>query len=247
VSVLRTSKSLITLLFYRQVRFSEPYYNQKRFREPNLPVENENLSCFLRFGEPTPLRPKIVPLTNGINHVFQMDKLNIFSLNQQTYIPSARFCELMAEAALVCFDNQNHKEVISIKIEGAIADDLCFQLEKVTERIKDNWRDLEEATEYGATCIAIWIILKFTKYQVVQRSPKKTGFDYWLDFQDSEYPFQNRAKLEISGILKGTKSQLKRRLKEKIKQTKRYETNSLPTYVIVIKFDEPIAKTFYYE
>jgi hypothetical protein len=49
----------------RQVRFSEPYYNQKRFREPNLPVENGNLSCFLRFGEPTPLRPKIVPLTNG--------------------------------------------------------------------------------------------------------------------------------------------------------------------------------------
>ena len=65
MSVLRTSKSLITLLFYKRVRFSEPYYNQKRFREPNLPVENGNLSCFLRFGEPTPLRPKIVPLTNG--------------------------------------------------------------------------------------------------------------------------------------------------------------------------------------
>gem|GEM_PF-2654415 len=35
----------------RQVQFSEPYYNQKRF------------------GEPTPLRPKIVPLTNGFLHI----------------------------------------------------------------------------------------------------------------------------------------------------------------------------------
>lgn len=176
-----------------------------------------------------------------------MNELNLFDLKDFTHVPSIRSCENMAEAALVCFTNQKHSKKVEVKIKGAIEKSLLFRLDSVTNRVEDNWKDLEEATEYGATCIAMWIILKFTKYQIVQRSPKKTGFDYYLDFQNSEFPFQNKGRLEVSGILKGTKGQLKQRLNEKIKQTKRYETNNLPTYVIVVKFDEPIVKTDYYE
>lgn len=176
-----------------------------------------------------------------------MKSIDIFDLKKYTYIPSPRVCDAFVEAAIVCLDNQNQKSGVELKIVKDINGTLQLQFDEPTQQIKDNWKDLEEATEYGATCIAIWIILKYTDYQIVQRSPKKTGFDYWLDFQKSDYPFQNRARLEISGILKGTNGQLNQRLREKINQTKRYETNSLPTYVVVIKFDEPIAKTHHYE
>lgn len=173
-------------------------------------------------------------------------KLDIFDLKNLTYIPSNRACDAFIEAALVCFDNQ-HKANLSIKIDGDIKNEINFKSESITQRIKDNWKDLVEATEYGATGIAIWTIIKFTDYKVVQRSPRKTGFDYYLDNKDSAYPFQNRAKLEVSGILKGSKAQLEQRLREKIKQIKRFETKTLPYYVVVVKFDEPIVKILYYE
>jgi hypothetical protein len=41
--------------------------NNVTFLQTSGFVENGNLSCFLRFGEPTPSRPKIVPLANGQN------------------------------------------------------------------------------------------------------------------------------------------------------------------------------------
>lgn len=42
------------------------------------------------------------------------------------------------------------------------------------------------------------------------------SFDYWLGQKEDDIPFEDKARLEVSGILKGTTAQINRRLKEKM-------------------------------
>ncbi len=106
----------------------------------------------------------------------------------------------------------------------------------------DNWNDLQEATEYGATALVLLIVHKFTKYKVIKRSRKRTGIDFWLGLKEDKFLFQNRARLEISGILKGSKSQIKQRLKAKMEQTKQSDHLDLKAFIIVVEFSTPTAK-----
>ena len=47
-------------------------------------------------------------------------KLNLFELKQQSYVPSARMSDFLAEAASICLENQNHKQGVEIKVTGAL-------------------------------------------------------------------------------------------------------------------------------
>jgi hypothetical protein len=84
-----------------------------------------------------------------------------------------------------------------------------------------------------------------TGYTVVQRAVKGTGIDYWLGEEDV-LPFQNMARLEISGILHGEASDVQQRVKEKINQTRRSDMtisgNPLPAFIVVVEFSQPLAQ-----
>ena len=57
-----------------------------------------------------------------------------------------------------------------------------------------------------------------------------------------DFPFQETARLEVSGILKGTKSQINQRLKEKLEQTEKSDNLKLPAFVIIAEFSAPLVK-----
>jgi hypothetical protein len=113
---------------------------------------------------------------------------------------------------------------------------------EIDEQARRSWNDTQEMTEYGACGVAVLLVLKFTEYTVIERSKKGTGFDYWLGFKNSELPFQNSARLEISGILKGDKVAFNSRVNQKLKQTFPTDNTKLPAYVVVVEFSEPKAK-----
>jgi hypothetical protein len=92
----------------------------------------------------------------------------------------------------------------------------------------------------GAVGIAVLLAKKEIGYAVIERSRKGTGFDYWMG-DDSEIPFQNKARLEISGIRNGNDNEIKARVKQKLKQTDRSD-GYLPAYVIVVEFSCPLAE-----
>jgi hypothetical protein len=102
------------------------------------------------------------------------------------------------------------------------------------------WNDEQELTEYGACGIAIMLVLELTGYTVVQRAKKGTGVDYWLGHKESNRPFENSARLEVSGILKGDDKDIKGRVKKKIKQTEPSD-GALPAIVVVVEFGKPIS------
>jgi hypothetical protein len=117
----------------------------------------------------------------------------------------------------------------------------------ITDQALRTWNDLQEATEYGATAIAVLLAKKEIGYAVIERSMKGTGIDYWMGDESDGPPFQSKARLEISGILKvqGNDSAVRRavtaRVRQKLRQTGP-SSNPLPAYVIVVEFGMPLAE-----
>lgn len=108
------------------------------------------------------------------------------------------------------------------------------------EQINNSWMNQDEATEHGAECIAVLLALNLTDYTVIQRSKKYNGFDYWLGKKNTPL-FQDKARLEISGIYKNV-SELDRRYKIKLTQTDQSDHLKIPAYIGIVEFSQPIAK-----
>ncbi len=148
----------------------------------------------------------------------------------------------MEEAAAICFDNQGHSSVVCLTVTGDFRETYTVSFKKVTEQMKLSWGDLQVATEYGAYGIAILIIDDKTDLTVIERSRKGTGFDFWLGTKSTPGAyFQNKARLEVSGILHDSDSEIDKRVKIKLNQVSRSD-GLLPAYITVIEFSGPKAK-----
>lgn len=126
-------------------------------------------------------------------------------------------------------------------ISGNGSDPETFQIlweGEVTEQIRRSWGDQDEATEYGACALAILLILELTPFTVIRRSYKGTGVDYYLGYKDSQEPFEDAARLEVSGLFKATDGEVRIRCEQKMKQT-RPSDGTLPAIVIVSEFSKP--------
>lgn len=77
----------------------------------------------------------------------------------------------LCEASKTCFDNQSHKSGVKISLESISNTEYEVVWKgKITNQIKRTWSDTQEMTEYGASGIAVLLILKFTKYTIIERS-----------------------------------------------------------------------------
>jgi hypothetical protein len=78
--------------------------------------------------------------------------------------------------------------------------------------------------------------------EVLQRSKKGTGFDFWLGPATSkEAMFQGKIRLEVSGMRFGDDSEINSRVRQKLKQTDRSD-GTFPAVVVVVEFGRPVAK-----
>jgi len=112
--------------------------------------------------------------------------------------------KFLSEASRCCLEVHDHPNGVQLRVNGI--SDTALELrwkDEVTDQIRASWNDHQEMTEYGACGIAILLILKLTGFTVIRRARKGEGVDYWLGHKDSELPFQDAARLEVSGILSG--------------------------------------------
>ncbi len=149
--------------------------------------------------------------------------------------------QALAEAASVCLEHQHHKSGKTLKVTGVKPVEYRLDWPAVTRQMKMTHNDLQEATADGACAIAISLARELTGLNVVERSRKGTGFDYWLG-KDAGTLFQSKSRLEVSGILKGDKTTIERRLRQKLNQTKRSDDLNLPALVCVVEFGTPQAQ-----
>jgi hypothetical protein len=154
---------------------------------------------------------------------------------------SPAFGQYLAEAGAVCLESQGHANGQELSVQGMRSEDYALRWPEVTDQIERCLNDPEVATEHGAVGIAVLLMKRLIGYAVIQRSRKGTGFDYWLG-DESDMPFDNKARLEVSGIRNGDQKAVKARVREKLKQTEVSDETRLPAYVVVVEFGRPVAE-----
>lgn len=151
------------------------------------------------------------------------------------------FGKTLAEAACICLDERRHSSPTSMNISGSYNFIADVDWNKPTDQAKRCWNDDEVTTEQGAYGIAV-LLVESCGLEVIERSKKKTGFDYWLgDPSSSNSLFQGLSRLEVSGIRNGDKSSVETRVKRKLKQTE-VSDGMLPAVIVVVEFGTPIAR-----
>lgn len=146
----------------------------------------------------------------------------------------------LAEAGGVCLESQGHAQDVQLSVRGYSYKSYSLTWPTITEQTRRCWNDHEVATEHGAVGIAVLLAKKEIGYTVLERSWKGTGFDYWIG-EGVDAPFQHEARLEISGIRKGSDHDVQARMRQKLRQTNRSD-GLLPAYVIVVEFGQPLAE-----
>jgi hypothetical protein len=147
----------------------------------------------------------------------------------------------LAEAAAVCFQECGHEEEFELHITGSSEHFCRVHRSNVGIQTIRTHADLTEATEQGACGVAILITRDILGAKVLERSAKGTGFDYWIG-EDDSLPFRLRARLEVSGILRGTMAEVERRADQKCRQTERSDATRLDALVFIVEFSQPIAR-----
>ena len=184
---------------------------------------------------PTPPAPGLAPGSGGTQ------PLHLNELHEGMHGFTADFGAVLAQAAAVCLEDQLHTSGVSMRVTGAQTLSVPVEWDPTTEQQRRNWRDRQDATEFGACGCAILVARRLTGLQVTQQSYKTTGFDWWIgDDSDDAGLFQDKARLEVSGIRKGVESDVKKRVKQKMQQTTQSDaTTTLPAWAVVVEFSEP--------
>ncbi len=149
----------------------------------------------------------------------------------------------LAEAAEFCLQRHNHAKPVLIHLTGDSRNSalLSWGEENIeTELLRRTHCDLKRAAEDGAYGIAIVLATEITGIPSVMKSPQGTGIDYWLTSDDERNFFE--ARLEVSGILKGSKEDIDQRQRTKLVQTERSDDTRLPAYIFIVEFGTPEAR-----
>jgi hypothetical protein len=147
----------------------------------------------------------------------------------------------LAQAAVLCLEGQGHSTGVRLEVEGSftITSRVLWTMD-VTEAMRRYWNDPDEIAEQGAYAIALLLMRSLLGYTAVERAWKRTGFDWWLGPDDNR--LVSKARLEVSGIMRGGMKHINSRVKVKLAQTRRSDASGLPAYVVVVEFSTPRAK-----
>lgn len=173
----------------------------------------------------------------------KVNKLALESLKKGMPGMEPALGESCAHAASVCLEHERHipdKTRLSVDGSREVIYDLTWA--PATDQMRRSWSDLQDATEWGASGVAALLVEDTFGYQILQRSWKGTGFDYWIGYSDNNgVMFQNKARLEVTGILHGAEGDISARLQEKLNRFEKHP-HELPEMVVVVEFGTPRSR-----
>lgn len=151
--------------------------------------------------------------------------------------------ESCAHAAGVCLEHERHTpDNTVLTVDGSRNAMYSLTWDPTTDRMRRSWQDLQEATEWGAAGLSAILVRDLTGYEILERSCKGSGFDYWVGDSNAEGSlFQNKARLEVTGILHGSESEISTRLHQKTHRFSEHP-HELPAMVVLVEFGMPRSR-----
>jgi len=141
-----------------------------------------------------------------------------------------------SEAARVCLDRHHTSPTVFRLQDNDTHDTASVEWVRSDERLRGALANKDDATRDGAYGIAIAAIEVLRGLVAVRRAETRTGADYYLGepgdtLEDLEASF----RLEVSGTDQGNESIIRGRLREKVDQAARGNSN-LPAIASVVGF-----------
>ena len=142
------------------------------------------------------------------------------------------------EAAAVCF-SRHHSSPVDLNIvtndAGCVR---TFEFPKPDARVINAWANEIDTTENGAYGVSLAALEAEQQMVAVRRAETQTGADWYVAPIGSVVEdLENCFRLEVSGVDAGSGSIVETRLKQKMAQTKRGNSN-LPAIASVVGFKE---------
>ena len=148
-----------------------------------------------------------------------------------------------AEAAAFCLESEGHFQGVNLQVVG----DAKGVFELTWRRIHPNaphaLNDPIEATEAGATGVAVMLARHQLGYELFRRSRIDSRVDYELIEAGSESR-EATAVLEVSGIRHDPSGRVRSRVAEKRNRASKIDRETAgdtPVFVIVVEFGKPLA------
>ena len=145
------------------------------------------------------------------------------------------------EALRVCLD-RHHAPPVSFEIVeiGHQSVTATLDWDATDDAIKNAWTNEKNATEDGAyACVLAAVELLYGLVSVGQ-AEEGTGSDYYVAPPGaSPYDFEERIRLEVSGVDRGNESDVRRRLRRKLAQASGGRSD-LPAIAGVVGFREKL-------
>lgn len=172
-----------------------------------------------------------------------MKNLNLHTLKDKITLISSTQCDYFVEGCIIAFENQGLTSGVVLQVEGD--NNTQYKLSWTKQPIKRGWQESRIIAENGGIAIAFFLTLELTEYQIIQQAIIGTGFDYWLGYKENSknYDPDNflNARLEISGINKGSRAEINYRLRQKLQQTDKSDYLNIPAFIVVTEFGTPIS------
>lgn len=163
-------------------------------------------------------------------------------LDQFTISPE--LLQAFEQAARVCLAENEHASPVDLEIRHEGVESDCDRLTlswlAPTEEHLRSYRDFGEAAEFGATLLALQLMRRLHGFVSFERSYRGTGCDWWISQSDT-YLMNSKARLEVSGILKGDRQEVITRTRKKLAQLGR-GSSDLPGYAAVVSFGPPTTQ-----
>ena len=186
----------------------------------------------------------LVLLWKKKNNHFMTNILYLDDLRKgnSSILPS--FGSFMCDGAIFSLASQGHLSGITLQVKTDKGDTSFILIWEgdMTLQMHRTMNDDERATDYGAMCIGVFLVLQLTDYQHFITARKKTGIDFWLFKEESSDLDISKAdaRLEISGIRKESRTNTcATRLKLKIEQVKKSAFTGKTVYIAITEFSNP--------
>jgi hypothetical protein len=140
------------------------------------------------------------------------------------------------EAACVCLDRHHTSPQELAVIDNDTADGAVILWQPSDQRAQSAWANKDDATEAGAYCLALASAEETRGLVAVGRAQGRTGVDYYLGPANGIMEdLEASVRLEVSGTDEGNLSTIRSRLRQKMEQAGRVESN-LPALATVVGF-----------
>lgn len=141
-----------------------------------------------------------------------------------------------SQAARVCLDRHHSSPIEFALTDNQKQDRAQAQWIEPDDRIKNAWANKDDATRDGAYCMSLAAVELLRGFVAVRRAETRTGADYYLaEPGTTSDDLEATYRLEVSGTDEGNETALFARLRQKLDQARKGNSN-LPAIASVVGF-----------